>query len=709
MNQPLFLTAMPDFEKGAAETAMPEDPNAWSDEALQALYKQVPYLSDFDLHVEMAAVDGERGYGLGHVKVTSKTEAPMMAPADQLKSAGIRESRIPIIIKDNKLMPLDLIVTDDSKVLPLTEGRLRQAMFRPQNFDVTSKTPGDQSMIGQLYPPFRQNYGFGGGGVAVSAGMGGKTAAVHSDLEAWLTADVTKKEASSATKGARFHKAQQLLGKTGSVLSAVLPTANVSDLDAFREALGDASTKVAFFQNVAAYGALQKIAETEPRSIAKTAARLADVLRPSVVQFISNGDGTYVCKTASRHSWEAREVEVSRQLLVQHMGSKLAAEVDSAGSVTLAPEGAAAVAESPLPGSGAGPISAPGMYQVQTAEGESLSGVVVPNLLDVDGTALPISLFMDGQHVAVQADMVGTPLGEYSAPGSLPADQAAGYGVFYFEAGGIPVATLPLRLGASVAGMEGQTGHFTAETFDGRLVQVSVQPYVATVVGVEDQMLIPSTWCWIPLDQAQEVSLAETAATAQKVASSAQRALQVTVLAGSADSFSLRGAPVEKLAADERNFLTQDQALFVLVGCGADPTKSLNKLAEALSLPGKQATLAVPHTLKMAEEVRGESYLNAQEYLDNTPSFRVRLWKEAAVIPDPVAVDTVLSLGFLNPENITAFVGYLPTLDEAQRRMCELLIGARLGLRELSDGALERAIRAVEDVIEGLKVIAFQG
>jgi hypothetical protein len=85
------------------------------------------------------------------------------------------------------------------------------------------------------------------------------------------------------------------------------------------------------------------------------------------------------------------------------------------------------------------------------------------------------------------------------------------------------------------------------------------------------------------------------------------------------------------------------------------------------------------------------------------------MWKEAAVIPDPVAVDSVLSLGFLNPENVSAFVGYLPTLDEAQRRMCELLVGARLGLRELSDGALERAIRALEDVIEGLKIIAFQG
>ena len=279
------------------------------------------------------------------------------------------------------------------------------------------------------------------------------------------------------------------------------------------------------------------------------------------------------------------------------------------------------------------------------------------------------------------------------------------------ETGGIPVATLPLTLGARVAAMPGseEPGKMQAQTFDGRPVEVSVQPYVATVVGVEGQMLIPDSWCWLPLEEAGDVSLAETPGEAGKVASAPHRAAQVEIRAGGLDSFSLRGYPVEKLAADDRNFLNQDQALFVLVGCGVHPATALRKMAQACSRPGRDATVQAQHVLKQASEVRGESYLKASEFLDATPVLRHRMWKEAAVIPDPVAVDTVLSLGFLNPENISAFIGYLPTLDEAQRRMCELLIGARLGLRELSDGALERASRALEDVIEGLKVIAFQG
>ena len=62
------------------------------------------------------------------------------------------------------------------------------------------------------------------------------------------------------------------------------------------------------------------------------------------------------------------------------------------------------------------------MYQVQTVEGEMLTGVVVPNLLDVDGTPLPIALFTDGQHAAVQADLSGVPTGDFQLPGTLPAE-----------------------------------------------------------------------------------------------------------------------------------------------------------------------------------------------------------------------------------------------------------------------------------------------
>lgn len=679
MTQSLFLESDLEITKLSAETALPEDPNQWSDEVLQELAKQVPYLADFDTHVVMETVDGERGYGLGHVEVSNKSEAPMTSSPDQLASAGIRTARIPVIIRDNKLQPFDIVLTEDARALPLTESRLRQALFRPQNFDVTSKTPGDQSMIGQLYPPYRQNYGFGGGGVTSAGGAGGKTAS-----------------------------ASGYMPKEASVLEGVLGAANVSDLADFKSALLDKQTKLAYLQNDASFAALEMIGHAEPVSLEKRAHAIMSAVRPSVLQLSKLASG-YLLKVASRHMWEPSSELLNRGQAVVRVGEKLALAADMSGSATVGAEDAAAAPQGEAAALGSGPIDSPGIYSVSTDEGEELSGSVITNLLDVDGTALPIALFTDGTHVAVQSDIAGTRTGDFSPPGMVSATEASGHGVFFSDASGTPVATLPLSLGMSVQGANpDDTNKFQAETFDGRQVQVSVQPYVQTIQNVDGVMLVPDSWMWIPLSEADEIGLAEHPGESNKVASVEQLKHTVMIRGGGAQSFNLAGAPVEKLAASERSFLTQDQALFVLVGLGANGEYVQRKLAAA-STGMRPEAVRVPHTLKLAQEARGESNVRAGDYLSAQPSFRHRMWKEAAMIPDPTAVDAVLSLGFINPENVATFVGYLPTLDEAQRRLCELLLGARLGMRELSEGSIERAIRAMEDVIQGLRLIAFQG
>lgn len=677
MTQALFLEPQINITKLSAETALPEDPNQWSDEVLQELAKQVPYLADFDTHVVMETVDGERGYGLGHVEVTNKSEAPMTSAPEQLASAGIRTARIPVIIRDNKLQPFDVVLTEDSRALPLTESRLRQALFRPQNFDVTSKTPGDQSMIGQLYPPYRQNYGFGGGSVS-SAGAGGKTASPSGYMP-----------------------------KEASVLAGVLDMANSSDLADFKEALLDRNVKLAYEQNAATYVSLQAIGSAQPPTLEKRAHDLLSSVKPSVLQ-LSKLAGGYALKVASRLMWEPRIERLDRGQVVQRCGEKLALAADMHGSVTVgAEEGVSEQGEQGALSSG--PIDNPGMYTVSTDEGEELSGSVITNLLDVDGTALPIALFTDGQHVAVQSDIAGTRTGDFAPPGMVSAAEANGHGVFFSDAGGTPVASLPLSLGMSMQGPNADdTSKFQAETFDGRQVQVSVQPYVQSIQNVDGVMLVPDSWMWIPLSEAGEVGLAEHPGETGKVASVAQAKSTVTVRGGGAQSFNLSGPPVDKLASESRSYLSQDEALFLLVGLGADGSYAQKKLAAASS-GMRPESVRVAHTLKTAQELRGESMVHAETYLSAQPSFRHRMWKEAAMIPDPTAVDAVLSLGFINPENVATFVGYLPTLDEAQRRLCELLLGARLGMRELSEGSIERAIRAMEDVIQGLRLIAFQG
>jgi hypothetical protein len=55
-----------------------------------------------------------------------------------------------------------------------------------------------------------------------------------------------------------------------------------------------------------------------------------------------------------------------------------------------------------------------------------------------------------------------------------------------------------------------------------------------------------------------------------------------------------------------------------------------------------------------------------------------------------------------------SFIGSLPVLEQAQSRLCDLLLASRLGLQNIPQSALEKSIRAVEETLEGLKILAFR-
>ena len=836
----LFLepTQYETTKTAATETPLPEDPISWPTEILQELFKQVPYIADFTPNIVMDRVDAERGYGLGHAEIQNKSELQSGTTDEQQAAVGVRMVRIPLIIKESKLQPLDVVVTEDSKMLPLTESRLRQALFRPQAFDVTSRTPGDQSMVGQLYPPYRQNNGFGGGGTTMNVGMGKEGSALEqfltsktagekcpkcgkekcacmskmsdfggtgSDMSAGISASsmgksaapqfllhaIYRGDAEEAKKGhaalikqkgtasdikaheeyIKAHSKKDLekegstawrraldsgkvtakdfkkkldvpsfpkglkreienyeapgslssgradyfvqknsdraakgisFGKTSSILAAILPTINASDYTKFAHILSQPGLQDAFLDNRAATGeSLQTLLSYEPVSAEKRAMVLPSVLRPDVLQLIKEDSG-YTVKTANHNVWHIFSKSIDRGEAVSRFGEKIVLAADMSGAVT-AVEGASAVADhaAPVPPE---LIKEFGLYKVQDEDdGKELVGFVIPNLIDIDGMELPMALFTNGSEVAVQGEISGVRAGDGAG---LPTGGVEDTGCFYsLDEQGRIQATIPYSIKGHAT--QGEDHRMMAETFDGRSVQIAQQPNIQHIEFVDGTVLVPESWKWLPLGEAESVSLVGAAEDMGKQAAALESVLSVVLRAGGADSFSLEGFALEKIARDQREFLDRDETMFLLGGLGVEPTYAIGKIAQAYA-NNAPVNVRISRHIKTAGQAHQESMKLAQARFANFPNLRQDLVKEAAFIPDPGAVDSVLSLGFINPENIHVFLSALPKLEDSQGRLCELLIAARLGMRELPVSALEKSIRAVEEVIEGLKTLAFQ-
>jgi hypothetical protein len=78
------------------------------------------------------------------------------------------------------------------------------------------------------------------------------------------------------------------------------------------------------------------------------------------------------------------------------------------------------------------------------------------------------------------------------------------------------------------------------------------------------------------------------------------------------------------------------------------------------------------------------------------------LVKVAAALDDAQSVDAVLSLGFVNDENIARFAAAKPMLWEVSHMLSKLLLASRLGMEDIPEEHARAALRHLQKVIKGL-------
>jgi len=300
----------------------------------------------------------------------------------------------------------------------------------------------------------------------------------------------------------------------------------------------------------------------------------------------------------------------------------------------------------------------------------------------------------------MQDSIVGELVGKGT---NLPDDEPRGDGAFYTVEGGDAVATGPVTIGSSAAGPDGLPHLQATDSFGNPLQIIQMEGMTAPQRISDAEMAIPSTWKFMRLNNQTQLAGSTDQAEAGQPQAVKQAAASVTLFFNG--SYNLTGGcGLEKISRDLRYDLDPVSAEFMLGVLGVDGATAKMKVAEARRKG--QVKLANLKTITTMGERYATSTKTASVLMTKMPNLRRDLIKEAAAIQDEGTVDSILSLNFINPENLSTFIGYIPNLEESAEKLAEMLLYSYLGMKEMPEGAVEHAMKGLEEVLVGLKSLA---
>lgn len=674
----LFTATKPPFLKVAA-TPLDEDPTKWSSQILQELFRQVPEASEYNPQYVPLRQDPEQGFALGVIVVSGQTDSALSQSGNDQPTS--KRAMIPVIIKNDELCPLDLVLTQDKKIFPLNGTRLREALFRPTTFDMMTDDSGDQSLYSMFYPPGRASNSPTSG---FSAGSGDNVGYVY---------------------GPGFKQSSKQAMKE-SLLLKIAPTLSQHDLDALSGKIASLGLEKRMTENPAFLAVISSLADFDGRLMTEGDAEVlmgkaASYVPVEVAQF--GWDATresYWMKSAARALYEQPEVEyITRGQLLQIVGTKVAERVDNEGTITLS-QPTKDTAPLDTTADRWAVIEKPGVYRVRDINGNELTGWVLPSLVDFDGTRVPMAAFTNGAVASVQDTIVGSRIDDGSM--NLPSSKPQGSGLFYVATPTGIEATVPFQVIGGEAGMDGgDLLHVKSLTGQEHTIRL-VEGTKAMVPG-DGEIVMPASAKFLPLNKEQPIPLMNDM-DAMKVSALSRPYIAIRH-GGNVIDFEFHDLPGFKQAALKE--ASYDDAIFTLCAAGLTPTRAHQLVKQAGDSMRTEHVIGV-HDVRPLSTFMSDVHKTASERVTETKELRRDLLKEAAYLPDIQTVDSVLSLGYINPENLRLFVGKLPYLERALNVIGELVLLSRIGASEIPEAAAARAARALDEVIQSLKGLAMR-
>ncbi len=155
--------------------------------------------------------------------------------------------------------------------------------------------------------------------------------------------------------------------------------------------------------------------------------------------------------------------------------------------------------------------------------------------------------------------------------------------------------------------------------------------------------------------------------------------------------YSFTGPEIKKFEKLGHNItdLSKEDAVWTLVKLGGveDDILALNELKKnaACKTKGKLKSPSKKKTVKVANVVKP-----------------VYMFKAAAVLNDQSSVDSILSLGLMTDDNLAEYIESIPEYERVVGELCKLLISSRLGAN-LDENILTNAVQNLTKVVYMLK------
>jgi len=657
-------------------TKLPDDPQQWAEVITTRLREQYPEVTRLPLTVEYRKKDPQSGTAIGAIQVADPGTGKNLF--------------VPFIVKKFELFPLDIwMEAKTQEVHPLTNDTFKSEFFsrsmssglEQRPMDAAGQYFNDPSLWTTNYPPLQGRYSYASAGFAILDQISDTIKAEHVDA----FRKTLEKCAYALPKFKAMQKAEGALELVTKIaqMKAKPNTNDFSESAAKLIPVGAANIKREGYDKY---------------SILSMADQLFDL---AASEYVNREDCAKFLSKIYPKPWEfLNEVdqEGEKMIIMKKAPEKGVFLYDD---IRPTPEIANDFA----------------VYDVRNKAGMHLLGVVLPFVVDFSGKKKNQKLFLSAQHSSAQPQIAGVRredsdyfLKVFKQPHAARVGQT---GTFVFVDDGKCVATIPVTIKAIEGG-----DRITAITLEGEKIRItrgySDDPGMAVpsnpsggkkqknfldahgMVEVRPkEYVIPRRMMWVPMEGFQDVS----ASTQEYITKEAAERLDADplVLRWTGVVYDISGAGMAKVSLDER----RTKLLLATRGASLDKIAQIVKKAREsgrVKVHGTQPLRKKADIIKYASEV----YADLEKIC---AGLRVDLVKEAAEIDDAMTVDALLSLGFINPENLSKFVSFRPVFEKVLDYLAELTLGSRLGLKDLNESALVTAMSRLQEVVEGLKKV----